>query len=70
MQAMSVDGSKGNFIQSTQEMILRFTAEVSGTTQVRLVHGEPWSLFALEKQHRQMGFTDVQTPNPIETVTL
>jgi hypothetical protein len=33
MQGMSVDGSQGNFIQSTQEMILRFTAEVSAQTE-------------------------------------
>lgn len=29
MQGVSVDGSQANFIQSTQEMILRFTSEVT-----------------------------------------
>ena len=33
MQGISVDGSQGNLIQSTQEMILRFTTEVSGQVE-------------------------------------
>ena len=36
MQGMSVDGSQASFIQSTQEMILRFTSEVS-------VEAEQWT---------------------------
>lgn len=33
MRGMSVDGSQDSFIQSTQEMILRFTTEVSGLAE-------------------------------------
>lgn len=43
---------------------------VEGTNRVRLVHGEPGPLFALEKQLRQMGFADVGAPNLMDSVEL
>jgi metallo-beta-lactamase family protein len=63
-----VKGFSGHADKDDFEWLLQ--GAVSGTRQVRLVHGEPWSLFALEKQLRQMGFADVRAPNPMETIML
>jgi len=52
MQGLSMDGFKGNFIQSTQEMILRFTAEVSTQTErwTQQLIQCPANLEALERE--------------------
>lgn len=63
-----VKGFSGHADKDDFEGLLQ--GAVSGTRHVRLVHGEPWSLFALEKQLRQMGFADVRAPNPMETIVL
>jgi metallo-beta-lactamase family protein len=63
-----VKGFSGHADKDDFEELLQ--GAVSGTRHVRLVHGEPCSLFALEKQLRQMGFRDVRAPNRMETVAL
>lgn len=63
-----VKGFSGHADKDDFEWLLQ--GAVAGTRQVRLVHGEPDSLFALEKQLRQMGFADVRAPNPMDTVAL
>lgn len=63
-----VKGFSGHADSDDFEWLLQ--GAVAGTSRVRLVHGEPSSLFALEKQLRQMGFPDVRAPNPMETVAL
>ena len=63
-----VRGFSGHADTNDFEWLLR--GAVAGTSRVRLVHGEPGSLYALEKQLRQMGFPDVRAPNRMETVAL
>lgn len=63
-----VRGFSGHADENDFEWLLQ--GAVAGTSRVRLVHGEPGSLLALEKQLRQMGFQDVRAPNPRETVAL
>ena len=63
-----VKGFSGHADKNDFEWLLR--GAVAGTGRVRLVHGEPGSLFALENQLRQMGFADVRAPKPMETVTV
>jgi metallo-beta-lactamase family protein len=63
-----VKGFSGHADKNDFEWLLE--GAVAGTSRVRLVHGEPESLFALEKQLQQMGFTDVRAPGFMETVSL
>jgi metallo-beta-lactamase family protein len=63
-----VKGFSGHADKNDFEWLLE--GAVAGTSRVRLVHGEPGSLFALEKQLQQMGFTDVRAPSLMETVLL
>lgn len=68
IEVAEVKGFSGHADKDDFEWLLRGAA--GGTGQVRLVHGEPRSLLALEHQLRQMGFADVRAPNPMESVTL
>lgn len=63
-----VKGFSGHADKDDFEWLLQ--GAVAGTSRVRLVHGEPEALFALEKQLRRMGFADVQAPHPMDTVVL
>jgi len=63
-----VKGFSGHADKNDFEWLLQ--GAVAGTSRVRLVHGEPGSLFALEKQLREMGFADVRAPNLMETVAV
>ena len=63
-----VKGFSGHADTNDFEWLLE--GAVAGTSRVRLVHGEPGSLFALEKQLRQLGFADVRAPSLMETVLL
>jgi metallo-beta-lactamase family protein len=63
-----VRGFSGHADKDDFEKLLQ--GAVTETRHVRLVHGEPCSLFALEKQLRQMGFSDVRAPNRMETISL
>ena len=63
-----VKGFSGHADKNDFEWLLK--GAVAGTSRVRLVHGEPGSLFALEKQLREMGFADVRAPNLMETVAV
>ncbi len=63
-----VSGFSGHADKDDFEWLLQ--AAVTKTRQVRLVHGESKSLLELENQLTDMGFTDVQAPYRMETVTL
>ncbi len=63
-----VKGFSGHADKDDFEWLLQ--GAVSGTSRVRLVHGEPGSMLALEKQLLHMGFADVRAPNLMETVEL
>lgn len=68
IEVAEVKGFSGHADKDDFEWLLR--GAVGGTSQVRLVHGEPQRLLALEKQLTEMGFADVRAPNRMETVTL
>jgi metallo-beta-lactamase family protein len=68
IEVAEVKGFSGHADQNDFEWLLG--GAVSGTSHVRLVHGEPQQLLALEKQLTEMGFADVRAPKRMESVAL
>jgi metallo-beta-lactamase family protein len=63
-----VKGFSGHAGQEDFEFLMRDAVQTNG--RVRLVHGEPPQMLALENQLREMGFSDVRAPKRKESIKL
>jgi metallo-beta-lactamase family protein len=68
IEVAEVKGFSGHADQADIAELLSGAVETTG--KVRLVHGEPPQMLALESQLREMGFSDVRAPKRKEAVAL
>lgn len=61
-------GFSGHAGQEDFQFLLQ--GAIQATCRVRLVHGEPPQMLALEQELRTMGFVDVRAPKRYEVVEL
>ncbi len=66
IEVAEVKGFSGHAGQEDFEFLMRDAAQQD--CRVRLVHGEPPQMLALENQLREMGFSDVRSPRRQEVV--